>query len=363
MPLAEPLQQIDRTFVRRRGRKLVYFGGGDYFRLASHPDVLHSLSEGAQKFGLNVAASRSTTGNHAVFGELEKKLANFFNRERAALFSTGYATNLAVASAFAGRFTHTIMDERSHGSLRDAAQFSGCAPITFRHRDADDFRRVVKACGRMARPLVLTDGMFSHDGSLAPLNAYLEVLPRAAMLLVDDAHGAGTLGKTGKGTPEVCGVRDARVVQTISLSKALGVYGGAVLGSPAVIRVVQERSRVFNGNTPLPPPLANAALTSLTILRRDHSLRARLHANTARIKEALDSGRWSIPCNQSPIVSVIPRTDGHASNLSRALLRAGIFPPRIRYANRPAFFRFAISSEHTPVQLDKLAEVLTSVAH
>src|SRR5688572_31860441 len=131
MSLATPLQQIDRTFVLSRGRKLIYFGGCDYFRLASHPQVLRALREGTEKFGLNVAASRSTTGNHALFGKLEKELAKFFGVEQAALLSSGYVTNLAFTQTFSGEFTHALMDERAHGSLFDAAQFLSCPVFTF----------------------------------------------------------------------------------------------------------------------------------------------------------------------------------------------------------------------------------------
>lgn len=363
MSLATPLQQVDRTFVLSHGRKLIYFGGCDYFRLASHPQVLRALREGAEKFGLNVAASRSTTGNHALFGQLEKELAKFFGVERAALLSTGYATNFAFTQTFSDGFTHALMDGRSHGSLRDAAEFLIFPVLTFRYRDTGDFFRVLKSCGKPVRPLVLTDGMFSHDGSLAPLREYLDALPPRAVLLVDDAHGAGTLGQSGKGTPEMCGVRDNRLVQTISLSKAFGVYGGAVLGAAEMIDAIQEKSRVFNGNTPLPLPLVNAALTSLKILKTDGALRARLNANTNRIKGRLGSAGLPITDNQSPVVSVVPRNTADALRLRRKLLQAGIFPSLIRYANAGAYFRFAISSEHTGQQLDKLAEALISNPH
>ena len=358
MPLAKPLQQIQRTFVLNRGRKLIYFSGCDYFRLSSHPDVLKALHEGADKFGVNVAASRSTTGNHALFGKLEKRLAKFFGVERAALFSNGYATNLAFVQTFAEEFTHVLIDERAHGSLRDAAEFLKCAVHTFRHRDTTGFSRTLKSLGRNAKPLVLTDGMFSHDGSLAPLYNYLDALPPHAVLLVDDAHGAGVLGKTGKGTPEVSEVRDARLVQTVSLSKAFGVYGGAVLASAKIIAAIEERSRIFNGNTPLPLPMANAVLTSLKILQSNPALRARLHANTARIKKALMAAKVPIADNASPVISITPGNDAHSSRMTRALLRAGIFPSLIRYAGFPQGFRFTISSEHTASQIDKLAGVL-----
>src|SRR5204863_7560088 len=161
--LAPPLQQVDRTLVLHRGRKLIYFGGCDYFRMASHPAVLRALHEGAERFGLNAAASRATTGNHVLFGKLEKELARFFGVERAALLSNGYATNLAFTQTFAGEFTHALMDERSHGSPRDAVKALDCSVSSFRHRDPQDFRRRLARCGRAARPLVITDGLFSHD--------------------------------------------------------------------------------------------------------------------------------------------------------------------------------------------------------
>ena len=360
--LAPTLQQTGRTFVREKGqgRKLIYFGGCDYFRMASHPEVLRALHAGADCYGLNVAASRLTTGNHQLFVALETALAKFFGVEGATLFSTGYATNLAFAQSFTGHFTHALLDARLHGSPRDAAELLRCPVKTFAHRDANDLRCQLKTCGRSARPLVLTDGMFSHDGSLAPLAEYLVVLPRAGMLLVDDAHGGGTLGRTGQGTPEVCGVRDERLVQTISLSKAVGVYGGALLGSAKIIRAVQERSHIFIGNTPMPLPLAAAALKSLQLLRRDRSLRARLHANTTRLKAALLAAGFPVIDNASPLVALLPREARHAARTKTALLRAGIFPPLIRYSGGPpgGYFRFALSSEHTPAQLDRLAAVL-----
>ena len=358
--LAAPLQQVDRTCVRHGRRTLAYFGGCDYFRLASHPEVLRALHEGAEKYGLNVAASRKTTGNHVLFEQLEKKLATFFGVERAALLSNGYATNLAFTQSFAGEFTHALLDGRAHGSLRDAALLLGCPMEEFRHRDTKDFARALKKLGPRARPLVMTDGMFSHDGSLAPLQEYLAALPRAGRLLVDDTHGAGTLGACGRGTPEVCGVQDERMIQTITLSKAFGVYGGAVLGPERVIEAIQERSRLFTGNTPPPLPLVNAALASVRILKTDPTLRARLVAKVAACKATLVRNGWRSPMLEtlSPIIAVVPRNSRHASQLKRALLRAGVFPSLISYSGGPPYFRFALSSEHTAAQLDALVQTL-----
>lgn len=360
MPLAAPLQQIDRTYVRHAGRKLTYFGGCEYFRLSSHPRIITALERGLEKFGLNVAASRSTTGNHSLFAELESALARFFRQPRAALFSSGYVTNLAFAQTFAGEFTHAFIDERAHGSVRDAAALLACRVRPFRHRDAAGLQSGLKGLGPDSRPLVLTDGMFAHDGSLAPLDRYVNALPERGLILVDDAHGAGIVGKNGRGTADACGVRDERVIQTISLSKAMGVYGGAVLGARRIVEAIQERSRIFNGNTPLPLPLAFAALNAIGLLGNSPVLLRRLRANTARIKERLSAAGFPIVENTSPIVALVPRDDRHAARVCRELLRRGLFPTLIHYAGGPAqgYFRFAISSQHTARQLDLLAEAL-----
>lgn len=360
MALSPPLQQVDRTYVLRGRRRLIYFGGCDYFRLSSHPAVVRALTEGLKRFGLNVAASRSTTGNHELFGQLESAIASFFAADSAALVASGYATNLVVAQTLAGRFARALVDERSHGSVVDALPFLDCPVTKFRHRDPADAARHAKRYRSGGKLLLLTDGMFSHDGSAAPLRDYLQVLPHDALLLADDAHGAGVLGREGRGTLEQAGVSRQRIVQTISLSKAFGVYGGAVLGSKQLRQEIIERSRIFNGNTPLPLPLANAAIAAVALLGRDRSLRKRLRENAAYAKAALGAAGLELPEAPGPIISILPRDAAHARRLTGRLLARGVFPSLIRYAGGPAngYFRFMISSEHSRAQLDALVAAL-----
>ena len=358
--LPEPLQQIDRTFVLHRRRRLSYFAGCDYFRMASHPAVLAALCEGVGKFGLNVSASRRTTGNHALYEELEHALAKFFGVEATVLLSTGYSTNLAVAQTLAGGFTHILADERAHLSLLDAWRMLEHQPEYFHHRDAKAAASAARRFGKSAKILLLTDGLFSHSGQVAPLADYLRLLPKNTTLLVDDAHGAGTIGRTGRGTAQFLGVPTRRIIQTITLSKAFGVYGGAVLGSRKLCGQITAASRIFTGNTPLPLPLANAALASLKILRADPSLRRRLALNTSRVKGALAEAGLTLPPGPGPIVPIIPRQARERAALQRRLLAADIHPSFIRYpgGNADGYFRFVISSEHTPAQLDALIAAL-----
>ena len=358
----EPLQQVDRTCVRYRRRKLAYFSGCDYFRLASHPKVIAALQAGVRRYGLNVAASRLTTGNHVLYRQLESALADFFAAESALVVPSGYATNLVVAQALAGTFSHALIDDKAHTSLADAARFLDCPVLKFKSRDAEALARAVHRCGPGSKLIVLTDGMFSGDGSAAPLAEYLEILPRDALLLVDDAHGAGVLGRTGKGALEHAGVSRRRIVQTVTLSKAFGAYGGAILGSAQFRQRVLDRSRMFVGSTPLPLPLAAAALAGVRILKADRSLRQRLLENAAYVKTALREAGLALAETPGPIVPLHPPRPREAVRLQRALLAAGIFPPFIRYPGGPpsGYFRFVISSEHRRAQLDGLIRVVAA---
>lgn len=356
----EPLQQVRRTYVRFQGRVLSYFAGCDYFRLASHPQVTAAVTEGLQRFGLNVAASRLTTGNHVVYGALERLLAGFFGTETAVLVNSGYATNLIVAQALAGKYSHALIDELAHLSLVDATSFLNCPVLRFKHRDISSLAMTLKRCGEGIRPLLLTDGMFSRDGSVAPLRAYLKLLPRDGLILVDDAHGAGILGVQGRGAVEIEGVARGRLVQSVTLSKAFGVYGGAIVCSKRMRSQILERSPMFCGTTPLPLPLAHAAAAAVRLVGADRSLRNRLHTNADYIKNALRSAGMTLPETPGPIIR-FPLPDKRQNTvLRRALLESGIYPSFTQYHRDPSggYFRFVISSEHTSKQLQQLATVL-----
>jgi 7-keto-8-aminopelargonate synthetase-like enzyme len=252
------------------------------------------------------------------------------------------------------------MDAGSHPSLADATRFLDCPVLQFKSRDAEALARTVQRCGPGSKLLVLTDGMFSHDGSAAPLAEYLEILPKDALILVDDAHGAGVLGRTGKGAVEHAGVSRRRVIQTVTLSKAFGAYGGAILGNAGLRQRILDRSRMFVGSTPLPLPLANAALEGVRILRADKGLRQRLNRNSAHVKTVLREAGLPLAEAPGPIVPLNPKRPGEAVRLRRALLAADIYPPFIKYPGGPpsGYFRFVISSEHSRPQLDALLEAL-----
>ncbi|HUL51048.1 MAG TPA: pyridoxal phosphate-dependent aminotransferase family protein [Candidatus Nitrosotalea sp.] len=357
-----PLRETGRTRILYRGRRLSYFGGCAYYRLASDPRVRRALVRGLDRFGLNAAASRMTTGNHAVYEQLERELAKFFGAESAVLVPNGYATNLVVTQSLAGEFSHALLDERAHASLKDAAVFLGCPVIRFRHRDVERAARMAQRLGAAAKPILLTDGMFSYNGGTAPLRAYRTALPKNVWMLVDDSHAAGVVGSSGRGTIEQEEIARSRVIQTITLSKAFGVAGGAILGTNRLRDRLLTQSRMLIGSTPMPFPLAAAALAALKLVKTDAAMRHRLRDNVGRVRSRLRDAGIDVEDQPGPIVSVTVESKAARELLTKELLSRKIYPSLIQYPGgpAPAYFRFVISSEHTASQLDALARALIS---
>jgi 7-keto-8-aminopelargonate synthetase-like enzyme len=305
---------------------------------------------------LNVAASRLTTGEHHLYSRLEAALAEFFDAPAALVVNSGYATNLIVAQALREQVSHLLIDARAHPSLRDAAHFFSRPIIEFNHRDPRDLARRLKRLRGDIQPLLLTDGVFAADGAIAPLPDYLKALPARGQILVDDAHAAGVLGAAGQGSPEYFGLSRERLVQTVTLSKAFGVAGGAILCERALREKILRHSAMFAGSTPLPLPLANAARQALETLRHDQGMRWRLGHNVHYVKSALREHGLDLPATPSPIMAIAPRRPAQAESLRQSLLARGVFPSFVHYPGGPrrGYFRFSISSEHSRAQLDEL---------
>jgi 7-keto-8-aminopelargonate synthetase-like enzyme len=369
MTESEPLEIGGLNEVRVGNRALIHFSGCDYFRLARDPRLATAAKKNLDQTGLNVAASRLTTGERKIYRLLESELAKFFGAESAVLLPDGYLAGIAVAQALTGEFTHAFVDELAHVAVLDAARMFDCPIKKFPHRNPAALAKLIFSFGgasvpasRRARPIILTDGMFAHDGSVAPLREYLKILPPGGMILVDDAHGAGVLGRSGRGALELEGVSRRCIIQCVTLSKAFGAFGGVALVSRALREKILSRSRSFGGSTPLPPPLAGAALEALKILRREPARRQRLFQNLAYLRTKLRAAGWTIPETPGPIVRLPVMNEEQILELKKHLLAAGILPPFFQYpgASARGAFRFVISSEHHRAHLDKLAATLAA---
>jgi len=333
------------------------FSGCDYFRLGSNQEYVNSTGHRGDAIKFTVAASRKTTGNHPLYEQIEGGFRRFFEADSVLIVPTGFLAPLIAAQALKGVFSHVLIDSQAHPALWLAAREIGAEIVSFEHCNADNIRRIMETERSIRRLIVMTDGIFSIDGRIAPLKDYLQILPDTALILVDDAHGAGVLGESGQGTVEHFRLGRNRTVQTASLAKAFGAYGGLIIGAREIIDAIWSRSSAFAGTTPLPLPVVAACKRSLSIMRKHGSvLRKRLQENIAYVKKALVAGGLPIGLDPTPIFRIVPTSDQEARRLCQKLRRSGIKPPFIAYPGGPitGFFRFAISSEHSQSELDRL---------
>ena len=362
--LGPELTFTGRTSVQFEGRDLAFFGGNDYHRLSSHPDVLRAFVDAVGRCGLNTAGSRMTTGNHPLYFQLEAKIAAFLGVEAALVLAAGYMSNAALLQAIAEDFTILFVDEKAHSSLREAATQSGRRIALFRHYDPDDLAaRCAETLQAGDRPLLLTDGVTPNTGDLAPLAAYLDILrPWDGRLHVDDCHGMGVVGATGKGSWEAAGVPRELIYQTGTLSKALGGFGGIVAGSNALIQSLQTRSMGFIGSTPIPLPVAAAALRASELLAAEPEMISHLSRRTLAFKAFLRSQGFRTPEGASPICSVTLFDETRNKRLYHLLLANGVYPSFIHYPGCPpgGHFCFTLSGAHTEEQLARLRAAIAA---
>lgn len=363
MSLSAELRYLDRTRVLFEGRSYLFFAGTDYHRLSSHPEVVRAFTEAAWAEGLSCCGSRVTTGNHPLLVQLEDQATRFLGGGSVVLCSSGYLANTVALETLRPDYQRFFMAEGVHPSLETPAE--SLPPDRLHRFPGADPRALAEAMRAHLqpneRPLLLTEGVLAGDGALPPLAEYWEVLrPARGTLLVDDSHGIGVVGATGKGSPELAGLPDGCFVQTGTFSKAFGAFGGLVHGPEGFRDRVAERSRAFIGATPIPPPMAAAGSCALQLLIAQPELITGLPARMARIRAAVAALGLPASHSPAPILSVTHGDTGRNLHLRDLLLAAGIYPSYINYPGCPpgGHFRFTFSSAHTDPEIDRLLAVL-----
>jgi glycine C-acetyltransferase/8-amino-7-oxononanoate synthase len=289
---------------------------------------------------------------------LEAAIARFKESEASLVFGSGYLANLGLIPSLIGPGGFILADRLCHASLLDGCRLSGASFRRYRHRDLDHLVSLLTARPGRRKTLIVTDGVFSMDGDLAPLPELLDLADRyGAQVLVDDAHGTGVMGREGRGTLEHFGVESRLPFHMGTLSKALGTYGAYVAGPAALIRYLVNRARSFIYTTALPPAAAAAALAAIEVVRSDPARRARLWANQQRFLAGLRSLGFRLPDTQSPIIPVLIGDPEKAVTLAERLLQLGVYAPAIRPPTVPretSRIRTTVTSEHTGDQLDQV---------
>lgn len=347
------------------GRDVVNFCSNDYLGLAQDPRVAEAFGRAARDYGAGSGASHLVTGHHLAHHALEEALADFTGRERALLFSTGYMANLGLATALAGRGDTVLQDRLNHASLLDAGRLSGARFSRFPHADASALERRLERVER-GHALVLTDGVFSMDGDLAPLPRYANECRRhGALLAVDDAHGLGVLGAGGRGTLEHFGLDAAAVPLLVgTLGKAFGTFGAFVAGGADLVELLIQRARTYIYTTALPPAVAAATLAALAIVRTEPWRRERVLALTDRFRSRAGAAGLPLADTFTPIQPVVlgdPRAASAASEalLEHGLLVAAIRPPTV--AEGSSRLRVTLSAVHEEADVDRLVDVLAEI--
>ena len=338
-----------------------FFGGNNYLGLADNPLLKRAAINSIEKYGLNFAAARQTTGTSEIHTELEKLLATFKNKEDAVVFGSGYMGNRILLSALEGRYSSVFMDEYSHSSIKEGIP-SGISEIfVYNHSDPDHLEGLLKA-NRKCKPLIITDGIFSLTGEIAPLDKIHSLSEKyGAIIVVDDAHSTGVLGKNGRGTPEHFNLESApNIYQTETMSKAGGVYGGFIAAEREIIDTIREKSSTYLASTSLPPPLVSAASASISIMMQHPELRILLYRNSKKIIEGVKSLGFLTFSEETPIIPLCFSSMEMAQEVSGFLKEHGIIVPYIIYPVKTGKFilRITVSAIHTLEQIEELLTVL-----
>ena len=339
------------------GRDVVNLGSNNYLGLSTHPEVITAAVEATQVYGTGASGSRLISGNSELYTTLETNLAKIKGTEAALVFSSGYAANISLIPVLAGEDDLILSDALNHASIIDGCRLSRAIKKVYQHCDVEHLKTLLSESTGFRRKLIVTDGVFSMDGDIAPLRDIYEVaLNYNAMLLVDDAHGFGVLGKDGRGTVAHFGLYDTDIIiQMGTLSKAVGGLGGYVAGSRTLIELLINRARGFIFTTGLPPASLAAADAALRVMCSTPDLPKRLlkHAETMR-KALMDIGYTLLP-SQTQILPVVLGEPQRATDVADALLAEGVFAPAIRPPAVPtgtSRLRVTVMATHTNADIE-----------
>lgn len=355
------VDSIQGPVIEVDGRRMLQFASNNYLDLASHPRLISAAQEAAHYFGTSAAASALVCGHMGVHADLEAALVELKGAEAALVLGSGYLANQALLTTLVGAGDVIFSDALNHASIIDGCRLSRAAVHVYPHRDVAALERLLQetAC---ARRLIVTDGLFSMDGNVAPLDRICRLADTYdATVVVDDAHATGVLGAGGRGTLAHFGLGGDRSITMGTLGKALGSYGAFITGPRAAIELVINRARSFIYATALPPPVVVAARVAVQMVATDPARVERLHERVAYLRAGLRHLGIPLPADATPIIPLVVGDSEAATALSEALLEDQVWVPAIRPPTVPAGasrLRLSITAGHSEGQIDYLLACL-----
>ncbi|MFN3322019.1 MAG: glycine C-acetyltransferase [Bryobacteraceae bacterium] len=349
------------------GREVINLASNNYLGLTNHPKLVEAALDATRKFGVGSGAVRTISGTMSLHMELERRIAEFKKVEACVVFQSGFAANAGTVSAILGQQDHIISDELNHASIIDGCRLSRAKIHVFPHRDsAAAGRKLDEIKDLPGRKLLITDGVFSMDGDIGPLPGLVEIAEKyGAIMMVDDAHASGVLGRAGRGTVDHFGLHGRVDIQVGTLSKAIGVLGGYVCGSRDLIGYLYHRARPFLFSTSHPPAVAAACLAAFDLLENEPERIENLWNNTRYFKGELARLGFQTGESETPITPILVGEAHTAHEFSRQLFDEGLLATGIGFPTVPkgkARIRLIVTATHTREQLDRALEILVRVA-
>ena len=351
------------------GKKVINLSSNNYLGLASHPKLRAAALAAIRKYGVGAGAVRTISGTMKIHMDLEKQIAKFKHTEACVVFQSGFTANAGTVSAILGKDDLIISDELNHASIIDGCRLSMAAIRVFKHKDVADCARICEETKDWpGKKLLITDGVFSMDGDIAPLPALCDLAEKYnCIMMVDDAHSSGVLGKHGRGTIDHLNCHGRVDIQVGTLSKAIGAMGGYVCGSRDLIEFLYHRARPFLFSTSHPPSVTATCQAAFTLLdsRAGGELVAKLWDNTRYFQKGLAQQGFPASASETPISPVMVGDAAKAYELSRELFKAGVFAPAVGFptvAEGKARLRAIVTATHTKKELEKALEILGRVA-
>jgi glycine C-acetyltransferase len=354
------------------GREVINLASNNYLGLCDHPKLREAATAAIEKYGVGSGAVRTIAGTMRIHMELEEKIAHFKGVEACVVFQSGFTANAGTVSSILGKEDFILSDELNHASIIDGARLSRAKIKVFRHKDVEHAEELLKEIQHEpGHKLVITDGVFSMDGDIGPVGALAYLCEKyGAIMMVDDAHASGVLGRNGRGSVDHFGCTQRVDVQVGTLSKAIGALGGYVCGSRDLIDYLYHRARPFLFSTSHPPSVAASCIAAFDILESEPERIERLWSNTHYFQEQLthagfDIGGRTTPKSETPITPILIGDGRKTMEFSRAIFEQGLMATGIAFPTVPegkARVRCIMTSEHTQAQIDKALEILTGTA-
>jgi 7-keto-8-aminopelargonate synthetase-like enzyme len=349
------------NYVNYAGKRYSYFAGNNYLGLANNHEVKQASIKAIRKYGVNFSASRRTTGTADIHLELEKELSIFKGKQDSVVFASGYQGNGILLEILKNRYSVVFTDQFAHPSITRSIPREISNIHYYNHCDPEHLGYLLEK-NKGLQPLIITDGIFALTGEIAPLDKiYSLAEEHHGILVVDDAHSTGILGKTGRGTPEHFNLPEAEnIYQTETMSKALGGYGGFIAGSSILTGLIRETSATYQASTALPPPIVAVGIASLKIIQENPELRIRLLEKTGELRKQISLLGFQTTKYNTPIIPIMLSASEKAKDLSLFLERNRIIAPFIQYpVNQEKFIvRITVSVNHTDEQTDGLLRML-----